>query len=131
MSISHCVGLIPHQECSKLLISFDLDFCLCLLQVLEKFTSRLVQSRVMAHKDLRTLSKYQLILTRDQFRKNPPQHIKVQTLHISFLPITQAICYHDLIKIFYFSPGFTVRPFETGRLLILAALTGLLELHFF
>eukprot|EP00066_Takifugu_rubripes_P027202 XP_011616468.1 PREDICTED: Fanconi anemia group M protein isoform X2 [Takifugu rubripes] len=46
------------------------------LQVLEKFTSRLVQSRVMAHKDLRTLSKYQLILARDQFRKNPLPHIK-------------------------------------------------------
>uniref|UniRef100_UPI0037E7E5E7 Fanconi anemia group M protein n=1 Tax=Semicossyphus pulcher TaxID=241346 RepID=UPI0037E7E5E7 len=46
------------------------------LQVLEKFMSRLVQNRVMAHKDLRTLSKYQLILARDQFRKNPPSHIK-------------------------------------------------------
>ncbi|XP_022052530.2 Fanconi anemia group M protein isoform X2 [Acanthochromis polyacanthus] len=48
----------------------------CYLQVLEKFMSRLVQNRVMAHKDLRTLSKYQLILARDQFRKNPPPHIK-------------------------------------------------------
>lgn len=46
------------------------------LQVLEKFMSRLVQNRVMTQKDLRTLSKYQLILARDQFRKNPPQHIK-------------------------------------------------------
>ncbi|XP_041828193.1 Fanconi anemia group M protein [Melanotaenia boesemani] len=46
------------------------------LQVLEKFMSRLVQNRVMAHKDLRTLSKYQLILARDQFRKNPPPYIK-------------------------------------------------------
>uniref|UniRef100_A0A3Q2FXY5 FA complementation group M n=1 Tax=Cyprinodon variegatus TaxID=28743 RepID=A0A3Q2FXY5_CYPVA len=46
------------------------------LQVLEKFTSRLVQNRVMAHKDLRLLSKYQLILARDQFRKNPAPHIK-------------------------------------------------------
>ncbi|XP_049917156.1 Fanconi anemia group M protein [Epinephelus moara] len=42
------------------------------LEVLEKFMSRLVQNRVMAHKDLRTLSKYQIILARDQFRKNPP-----------------------------------------------------------
>ncbi|XP_023151440.2 Fanconi anemia group M protein [Amphiprion ocellaris] len=48
----------------------------CYLQVLEKFMSRLVQNRVMAHKDLRTLSKYQLILARDQFRKNPPPYIK-------------------------------------------------------
>ncbi|XP_026194873.1 Fanconi anemia group M protein isoform X2 [Anabas testudineus] len=46
------------------------------LQVLEKFMSRLVQNRVMAHKDLRTLTKYQIILARDQFRKNPPAHIK-------------------------------------------------------
>ncbi|XP_041809701.1 Fanconi anemia group M protein isoform X2 [Chelmon rostratus] len=46
------------------------------LQVLEKFMSRLVQNRVMAHKDLRTLTKYQLILARDQFRKNPPPNIK-------------------------------------------------------
>ncbi|TMS21548.1 Fanconi anemia group M protein [Larimichthys crocea] len=46
------------------------------LQVLEKFMSRLVQNRVMGHKDLRTLSKYQLILARDQFRKNPPPNIK-------------------------------------------------------
>ncbi|XP_076605192.1 Fanconi anemia group M protein [Chaetodon auriga] len=44
--------------------------------VLQKFMSRLVQNRVMAHKDLRTLSKYQLILARDQFRKNPPPSIK-------------------------------------------------------
>nr|XP_040055143.1 Fanconi anemia group M protein isoform X1 [Gasterosteus aculeatus aculeatus] len=46
------------------------------LQVLEKFMSRLVQNRVMARKDLRTLSKYQIILARDQFRKNPPSGIK-------------------------------------------------------
>ncbi|XP_072314496.1 Fanconi anemia group M protein [Eucyclogobius newberryi] len=46
------------------------------LQVLEKFMSRLVLNRAMGHKDLRTLSKYQLILARDQFRKNPPPHIK-------------------------------------------------------
>ncbi|XP_068608350.1 Fanconi anemia group M protein [Brachionichthys hirsutus] len=46
------------------------------LQVLEKFMSRLVQNRVMAHKDLQTLGKYQIILARDQFRKNPPPNIK-------------------------------------------------------
>ncbi|XP_040916289.1 Fanconi anemia group M protein isoform X2 [Toxotes jaculatrix] len=46
------------------------------LQVLEKFMSRLVQNRVMAHKDLKTLTKYQLILARDQFRKNPQSYIK-------------------------------------------------------
>ncbi|XP_008307062.1 Fanconi anemia group M protein [Cynoglossus semilaevis] len=48
------------------------------LQVLQKFMSRLVQSRAMAQKDLRTLSKYQLILARDQFRKNPQPNIKGQ-----------------------------------------------------
>lgn len=57
-----------------------LSFCCSSCQALEKFTSRLVQNRVMAQKDLRTLSKYQLILARDQFRKNPPPHIKAQTL---------------------------------------------------
>ncbi|XP_068436612.1 Fanconi anemia group M protein isoform X2 [Clinocottus analis] len=46
------------------------------LQVLQKFMSRLVQNRVMAHKDLQTLSKYQIILARDQFRKNPSPYIK-------------------------------------------------------
>uniref|UniRef100_A0A3Q2YCI7 Fanconi anemia group M protein n=1 Tax=Hippocampus comes TaxID=109280 RepID=A0A3Q2YCI7_HIPCM len=46
------------------------------LQVLEKFMSRLVHNRVMAHKDLQSFSKYQLILARDQFRKNPPTHLK-------------------------------------------------------
>ncbi|XP_076021603.1 Fanconi anemia group M protein [Genypterus blacodes] len=46
------------------------------LQVLEKFMSRLVQNRMMVHKDLRSLTKYQLILARDQFRKNPPPNIK-------------------------------------------------------
>uniref|UniRef100_A0A3Q3JHN3 Helicase ATP-binding domain-containing protein n=1 Tax=Monopterus albus TaxID=43700 RepID=A0A3Q3JHN3_MONAL len=51
------------------------------LQVLEKFMSRLVQNRVMGHKDLRTLTKYQLILARDQFRKNPPAHIKAWAMY--------------------------------------------------
>uniref|UniRef100_A0A665UZR2 FA complementation group M n=1 Tax=Echeneis naucrates TaxID=173247 RepID=A0A665UZR2_ECHNA len=46
------------------------------LQVLEKFMLRLITNRVMSHKDLRTLTKYQLILARDQFRKNPPSSIK-------------------------------------------------------
>ncbi|KAK1894430.1 Fanconi anemia group M protein [Dissostichus eleginoides] len=45
-------------------------------KVLDKFMSRLVQNRVMPHKDLRSLSKYQIILARDQFRKNPPPNIK-------------------------------------------------------
>ncbi|KAJ4939632.1 hypothetical protein JOQ06_029076 [Pogonophryne albipinna] len=48
-------------------------------KVLDKFMSRLVQNRVMSHKDLRSLSKYQIILARDQFRKNPPPNIKART----------------------------------------------------
>ncbi|XP_069008492.1 Fanconi anemia group M protein [Embiotoca jacksoni] len=46
------------------------------LQVLQKFMSRLVQNQVMAQKDLRTLTKYQIIIARDQFRKNPPPYLK-------------------------------------------------------
>lgn len=56
-------------------------FIALLAKVLEKFMSRLVQNRVMAHKDLRTLTKYQIILARDQFRKNPSAHIKAWAMH--------------------------------------------------
>lgn len=45
--------------------------------------SRLVQNRVMGHKDLQSLSKYQLILARDQFRKNPPTHLKVRPFSVT------------------------------------------------
>ncbi|XP_017569294.1 Fanconi anemia group M protein isoform X2 [Pygocentrus nattereri] len=45
------------------------------LQVLEKFTSHLTQMRLLNHHDLHTLTKYQLILAREQFRRNPPPHI--------------------------------------------------------
>uniref|UniRef100_A0A8C7SBF3 Fanconi anemia group M protein n=1 Tax=Oncorhynchus mykiss TaxID=8022 RepID=A0A8C7SBF3_ONCMY len=45
------------------------------LQVLERFTGRLIQNRAMSHHDLRSLTKYQLILAREQFRKNPPPHV--------------------------------------------------------
>lgn len=76
----------------------------------------------MANKDLRTLSKYQLILARDQFRKNPPQHIKAQTLHTSFLLIIQAFSViMSLLKDF---------TFKACILLILAALIDNLELQF-
>lgn len=97
---------MPQYKPRKWLISYDLDYCLCLLQVLEKFTSRLVQSRVMAHKDLRTLSKYQLILARDQFRRNPPPRIKAWTLCIIFVFIIQAVLYHELVILGEFT-GFT------------------------
>ncbi|XP_051723833.1 Fanconi anemia group M protein-like isoform X3 [Ctenopharyngodon idella] len=46
------------------------------LQVLEKFTSRLTQMRLLNHRDLRSLTKYQIILAREQFRRNPPPHVQ-------------------------------------------------------
>ncbi|XP_061077667.1 Fanconi anemia group M protein isoform X2 [Conger conger] len=45
------------------------------LQLLEKFTGRLTLMGVLSHRDLRNLTKYQLILARDQFRKNPPPRV--------------------------------------------------------
>lgn len=49
----------------------------CHPQVLERVTARLTQLRLLSHRDLRTLTKYQLILARQQFRSNPPTHIQV------------------------------------------------------
>ncbi|XP_043088416.1 Fanconi anemia group M protein isoform X2 [Puntigrus tetrazona] len=46
------------------------------LQVLEKFTSRLTQMRLLNQRDLRSLTKYQIILAREQFRRNPPPHVQ-------------------------------------------------------
>ncbi|XP_077077802.1 Fanconi anemia group M protein-like isoform X2 [Siphateles boraxobius] len=46
------------------------------LQVLEKFTSRLTQMRLLSHRDLHSLTKYQIILAREQFRRNPPPHVQ-------------------------------------------------------
>ncbi|XP_016339921.1 Fanconi anemia group M protein isoform X4 [Sinocyclocheilus anshuiensis] len=46
------------------------------LQVLEKFTSRLTQMRLLNQRDLRSFTKYQIILAREQFRRNPPPHIQ-------------------------------------------------------
>ncbi|KAJ8341639.1 hypothetical protein SKAU_G00339300 [Synaphobranchus kaupii] len=45
------------------------------LQVLEKFAGRLTQMGVLSPRDLRNLTKYQLILAREQFRNNPPPRI--------------------------------------------------------
>lgn len=47
-------------------------------QVLEKFTSRLTQMRLLNHRNLHSLTKYQIILAREQFRRNPPPHVQVQ-----------------------------------------------------
>ncbi|KAM3918512.1 Fanconi anemia group M protein [Leptodactylus fuscus] len=45
------------------------------IQVLETFASRLIQSNVLARREIPNLTKYQIILSRDQFRKNPPSNI--------------------------------------------------------
>ncbi|MCJ8737138.1 hypothetical protein PDJAM_G00020340 [Pangasius djambal] len=45
------------------------------LQVLERFTSRLTQMGVLNQRDLRSFTKYQVILAREQFRRNPPSHL--------------------------------------------------------
>ncbi|XP_046711923.1 Fanconi anemia group M protein [Silurus meridionalis] len=45
------------------------------IQVLERFTSRLTQMSVLNLRDLRSLTKYQVILAREQFRRNPPSNL--------------------------------------------------------
>ncbi|NXF82237.1 FANCM protein, partial [Sclerurus mexicanus] len=48
------------------------------IQVLEAFTGRLIRLGVLARKDIPSLTKYQIILARDQYRKNPSsQHVGV------------------------------------------------------
>ncbi|XP_015282137.1 PREDICTED: Fanconi anemia group M protein [Gekko japonicus] len=41
------------------------------IQVLEAFAGRLIRFRVLSQRDISALTKYQIILARDQFRKNP------------------------------------------------------------
>ncbi|XP_040267293.1 Fanconi anemia group M protein isoform X1 [Bufo bufo] len=45
------------------------------IQVLETFAGRLIQSNVLSRREIPNLTKYQIILSRDQFRKNPPSNI--------------------------------------------------------
>ncbi|XP_068110258.1 Fanconi anemia group M protein [Hyperolius riggenbachi] len=45
------------------------------LLVLETVAGRLIQNNVLARRDIPNLTKYQIILSRDQFRKNPPSNI--------------------------------------------------------
>ncbi|NXK22493.1 FANCM protein, partial [Arenaria interpres] len=47
------------------------------IQVLESFAGRLIKIGVLAKRDIPSLTKYQLILGRDQYRKNPPQSVAV------------------------------------------------------
>ncbi|XP_048456038.1 Fanconi anemia group M protein [Rhincodon typus] len=44
-------------------------------KVLESFTQRLLKAGALIHKDIATLTKYQIVLSREQFRKNPPTNI--------------------------------------------------------
>ena len=50
------------------------------LQILEAFASSLIQRNVLMKKDIPNLTKYQIILARDQFRKNPSPNIVVGIL---------------------------------------------------
>ncbi|XP_052515899.1 Fanconi anemia group M protein [Budorcas taxicolor] len=45
------------------------------VQILEAFASSLIQRNVLMRKDIPNLTKYQIILARDQFRKNPSPNI--------------------------------------------------------
>lgn len=45
------------------------------VQILEAFASSLIQRNVLMRRDIPNLTKYQLILARDQFRKNPSPNI--------------------------------------------------------
>lgn len=70
--LAFCRGKLPLKiVCGFISQSF------CHPQVLERFTARLTQLRLLSHRDLRTLTKYQLILARQQFRSNPHTHIQV------------------------------------------------------
>ncbi|XP_076982966.1 Fanconi anemia group M protein isoform X2 [Tamandua tetradactyla] len=49
------------------------------IQILEVFASSLIQRNVLKRKDIPNLTKYQIILARDQFRKNPsPNTVGIQ-----------------------------------------------------
>ncbi|KAG8517748.1 Fanconi anemia group M protein [Galemys pyrenaicus] len=47
------------------------------IQILETFASSLIQRNVLMRRDIPNLTKYQIILARDQFRKNPSPNIVV------------------------------------------------------
>ncbi|XP_029413289.1 Fanconi anemia group M protein isoform X2 [Nannospalax galili] len=46
------------------------------VQILETFASSLIEKNVLMRRDIPSLTKYQIILARDQFRKNPSPNIK-------------------------------------------------------
>ncbi|XP_065604646.1 Fanconi anemia group M protein [Cyrtonyx montezumae] len=49
------------------------------IHVLETFAGRLIKMGVLARRDIPSLTKYQIILARDQYRKNPsPQNVGMQ-----------------------------------------------------
>lgn len=53
------------------------------LQVLEAFAGRLINVGVLSRRDIPSLTKYQIILARDQYRKNPSAQHAVSSLFIS------------------------------------------------
>lgn len=69
-----CVGSIKIK-------SFHL--CWVWLQVLEAFAGRLIKVGVLSRRDIPNLTKYQIILARDQYRKNPSAQHAVSSLFIS------------------------------------------------
>ncbi|XP_048217941.1 Fanconi anemia group M protein homolog [Perognathus longimembris pacificus] len=55
--------------------SLNLQYFFLHLQSLETFASSLILSNVLMRRDIPNLTKYQIILARDQFRKNPSPNI--------------------------------------------------------
>ncbi|KAM4663535.1 Fanconi anemia group M protein [Discoglossus pictus] len=45
------------------------------LQILETFAGHLIRNNLLTRRDIPNLTKYQMVLSRDQFRKNPPPNI--------------------------------------------------------
>ncbi|XP_048217749.1 Fanconi anemia group M protein-like [Perognathus longimembris pacificus] len=60
------------------------------IQILETFASSLIQRNVLMRRDIPNLTKYQIILARDQFRKNPSPNIV--GLHQGIIEGEFAIC---------------------------------------
>uniref|UniRef100_A0A8C3ENR7 FA complementation group M n=1 Tax=Corvus moneduloides TaxID=1196302 RepID=A0A8C3ENR7_CORMO len=55
------------------------------IKVLEAFAGRLIKVGVLSRRDIPSLTKYQIILARDQYRKNPSAQHAVSSLFISYI----------------------------------------------
>ncbi|KAH0620199.1 hypothetical protein JD844_020213 [Phrynosoma platyrhinos] len=72
--VTYRTPFVMDDKCSWLVY---FRFLVCLLfyvQVLEAFAGRLIRLRVLSQREIPSLTKYQIILARDQFRKNPSSH---------------------------------------------------------